>query len=138
MHGMAILLLSFLFISFFTSILVHVLIYFAVTDKMLGQYATSRHLVESLSRGIAHGRGEDRHRTPLAQQQEWRMYHSSRHVVPHQHYVGSSHHTHYLGGQVYIFFHLVTSPEHFCFCDGIVLQLAKQSLMLVRWQRSPL
>ncbi|XP_069999901.1 IQ domain-containing protein E isoform X3 [Penaeus vannamei] len=62
-------------------------------------YATSRHLVESLSRGIAHGRGEDRHRTPLAQQQEWRMYHSSRHVVPHQHYVGSSHHTHYLGGQ---------------------------------------
>ncbi|XP_047485493.1 bromodomain-containing protein DDB_G0280777-like isoform X4 [Penaeus chinensis] len=64
-------------------------------------YATSRHLVESLSPGMAPGRGGGRHRTPMAQQQEWRTYHSSRHLVPHQHYVGSSHHKHSLGGQVF-------------------------------------
>lgn len=97
MHGMVILLF---FILFFMPILVHVLIYFAVTDKMLGQYATSRHLVESLSPGMAPGRGGSR----TAQQQEWRLYHSSRHPVPHQHDVGSSHHKHYLGRQVFFFF----------------------------------
>ncbi|XP_042878519.1 serine/arginine repetitive matrix protein 2-like isoform X3 [Penaeus japonicus] len=62
-------------------------------------YATSRHLVESLSSGMAPGRRENRLRTPTAQRQEWRMYHSSRHVVPQHHRVGSSHHTQDFGGQ---------------------------------------
>lgn len=121
------------FVSFFISILVHVLIYFVVTDKTLGQYATSRHLVESLSSGMAPGRRENRLRTPTAQRQEWRMYHSSRHVVPQHHRIGSSHHTQDFGGQV-LFFSQPLLLDIFVLV--IVPWLAKYSSVLMKRQEN--